>query len=105
MANSHKFTWDELISAPSSERRKMWAHLRSAAPEKAEWWENAEGCYVDGVVCQHYKSGWCGYAELPCGINPYLTPRTGIVGMACMGMVPEGQVVMDVPEDGRDTDG
>jgi hypothetical protein len=25
-------------------------------------------------------------AELPCAVNPYVTIKTGMAGMACMGM-------------------
>jgi hypothetical protein len=29
---------------------------------------------------------WCLRAELPCTVNPLLTVKHGMMGMACMGM-------------------
>ena len=90
------FTWDELIKAKPSVRRKMWNELKNAAPEAASYWEDAEGCSSDNACCSHLSNGWCGFAELPCGVNPYLTPKAGMLGMACMGSVPDGQLELDV---------
>lgn len=91
------FTWDEFLKSSPIDRRKMWKLLRNETPDKAEYWEDSEGCYLDDgkTRCPHLKDGWCTYAELPCGVNPYFTPRSGMLGMACMGMVPEGQLVLD----------
>lgn len=35
--------------------------------------------------CIHRDNDWCKYAELPCNINPALTIKEGIIGMACCG--------------------
>jgi hypothetical protein len=88
------FTWDEFIKSDPSKRRQMWAQLRGDLPEEAEYWEDGEGCNED-IACQHFKNGWCSCAELPAGVNPYLTPRTGMLGMACMGLRPPQQIELN----------
>ncbi len=47
-----------------------------------EYWTDYDGC--DG--CQHFERGWCRLQELPASYNPILTPRLGMIGMACMGI-------------------
>ena len=47
----------------------------------AEYWQDAEAC--DG--CIHISGDWCRLQELPCTVNPILTMRHGMIGMACMG--------------------
>lgn len=81
--------WQDLLpkSAPASERRRRWAAwLRSAKPvigsAVRDWAGPQERCRD----CSHSRGGWCVPQGLPCAVNPYLTPRTGIPGMACMGM-------------------
>lgn len=36
--------------------------------------------------CIHRDNDWCKYNGLPCNVNPILTFRAGIIGMACMGL-------------------
>lgn len=88
-----KFTWDELFKASPAKRKAMWQQFKNKHPDMAEWWEDDEACRED-VVCENLADGygWCKYMCLPCGVNPYLTPRTGMIGMACMGMRPQQQL-------------
>jgi hypothetical protein len=86
-----KFTWDELLKASTSKRKAMWSSLKNEHPDMVEWWEDDEACRED-VTCGYLSDGWCKYVNLPCGVNPYLTPRTGMTGMACMGMRPPQQI-------------
>lgn len=39
----------------------------------------------------HRRGGWCVLQGLPCGVNPVLTMRHNIPGMACMGIGREGR--------------
>jgi len=82
-----EFTWDELIQAKPTERRKMWTQLQKDLPGEADYWQDSLACH-EGGICEYVSGGWCNYMELPCGVNPYLTPRTGMLGMACMGARP-----------------
>ena len=76
---------------PGNIRRSRWNKwlemARMADPEIAEWWLTTDGCvengrciYLDGDDC------WCKQMELPASVNPILSFRTGLLGMACMGM-------------------
>lgn len=49
-----------------------------------EVWSSLECCFD----CKHInkKNVWCKLVNIPATINPYLTRRTGMVGMACMGV-------------------
>lgn len=66
------------------ERKERWAKATSfkGGKDVKEYYENSEGC--EG--CRHFQNGWCALASLPCGINPVLTFRMGMVGMACQGV-------------------
>ncbi len=76
--NGHTFT------AP--ERRSRWERWKTLARqagehEMLEYWSSGEGC--EG--CRHLDGDWCTNMELPCSINPILTMRHGMIGMACAG--------------------
>lgn len=64
-----KVRWDKAMDIPGGKRVK-------------EYYSNLCEC----VDCKHFKNGWCGYASLPCGVNPILTYRDGSLGMACLGV-------------------
>jgi len=70
-----------------TERRSRWAAwLRLAraadARDAASNWNDGAEC--DG--CAHRRGGWCCLQGLPCSVNPILTMRHNLPGMACMGM-------------------
>lgn len=76
------------LSMPPKLRRDRWAQwLRIARSRKyshdaAEMWTDHEAC----VGCKHLRGrAWCTLQNLPCTVNPYLSFRTGMIGMACMG--------------------
>lgn len=85
------FTWEDLLKAAPTERRKLWNQLHRDFPEAVGYWEDNEGCHED-TTCQYYKNGWCSLQEHPVAFNPYFSPRTGLIGMACMGMRPPQQL-------------
>jgi hypothetical protein len=69
-------------------RRKRWAAwlrtARSSGPrgrEMARHWLSHE-CHG----CKHRNGAWCDLQGLPCTVNPILTFRHGMIGMACMGL-------------------
>jgi hypothetical protein len=83
-------SWADLFGprgTPPKTRRARWAAwlrlaLHGEARDAAFWWaRSTEEC--DG--CEHRRGGWCGLMGLPCTINPILTIRHGMIGMACMG--------------------
>lgn len=82
---------DHPSEVPEPERRHRWATWMRQARQKntaavTAWTDNPE---CDG--CRHRRGhGWCGLIGLPCTVNPYLTFRTGAIGMACMGAGYEG---------------
>ena len=73
---------------PEPTRRKRWAEwLRAARKDGqrgrqiARDWQ-AHECHG----CKHRNGAWCDLEGLPCTVNPILSFRSGMVGMACMGM-------------------
>jgi hypothetical protein len=66
---------------PDEVRRDRWEQWKALAGEADEYW-SAEGC--EG--CIHLDGDWCKLQELPAAVNPILSLRHGIPGMACMGM-------------------
>ncbi|WP_088258652.1 hypothetical protein [Fimbriiglobus ruber] len=70
-----------------SVRRNRWAEwLRAARREGPEGRKVAKlwlahECYR----CEHRNGGWCDLQGLPCTVNPVLSFRGGMIGMACMG--------------------
>lgn len=81
--------WCELLPKHDMPaRRSRWAAwLRLARPimgrAAIRIWAGRQYRCVD---CAHSRGGWCTLQCLPCAFNPYLTPRTGMNGMACMGL-------------------
>lgn len=82
--------WTEILpsAATPSERRARWATwLRAAraagAGDQAREWADGRECCGD---CAHRRGGWCALQGLPCSVNPVLTIRHNMPGMACMGM-------------------
>jgi len=72
---------------PEGVRRQRWAAwLRAARRDGskgrklAKAWMSHE-CHG----CKHRNGAWCDLQGLPCTVNPVLTFRHGMVGMACMG--------------------
>lgn len=66
----------------SKERKKRWEKVMKLNNEMAERWSNTEIC--NG--CKHLSiDAWCNLFELPCTVNPIISFKNGIVGMACMG--------------------
>ena len=82
-----EFTWKEFNQIEPELRKARWIQFKNVFPEHAEIWESTEGC--NESKCNHRTDGWCDYTDFPCGYNPFLSPRTGMVGMACMGAVPK----------------
>lgn len=84
-------SWYDLLGtdchtyAPA-ERRARWEKWKKMAhdagdSEMVEYWSDADGCQG----CIHADGDWCSAMELPCSINPLLTMKHGMIGMACGG--------------------
>ncbi|MDR2020489.1 MAG: hypothetical protein LBQ14_06970 [Treponema sp.] len=83
-----KITWIKLLDVEDPvicrQRWDEWKRLALAAGEKdlINLWTDTEACRG----CKYLDKDWCLQAELPCTVNPYLTVKHGMMGMACMGM-------------------
>lgn len=92
----HDLLGDSDADMTETQRRDRWAGwLRLAKhhdADTARYWASADGCRSDdGARCCHLKGrAWCGLMALPCTVNPVLTMRHGMIGMACMGAGFEG---------------
>lgn len=79
--------WHELFGEGKGEisagkRRARWEEWKSIAPAEAvEYWTDGSACRD----CVHKNADWCSIVELPCTVNPVLTFRHGMIGMACCG--------------------
>lgn len=81
-----RISWEDLLGKkaddmPSDIRRARWERWKSISPpEAAEFWSTHE-C----SDCLHIDGDWCKLQELPAAVNPILTFRHSVPGMACMG--------------------
>jgi hypothetical protein len=76
----------EMLSEIRRDRWEQWKEIcNKKDPYFVEYWTDTSGC----VPCAYIDKDWCLYMELPCTVNPYFSFRTGINGMACMGLKPE----------------
>lgn len=70
---------------PVAERRNRWAEWLRLARQTdtgiAKCWSDQSEC----LGCVHLRGRWCSRMELPCTVNPYLSFRYGMIGMACAG--------------------
>ena len=64
------------------QRWQEWKNLPNHNQAILESWEPCEPCYD----CKHKIDDWCDLSGLPCSVNPMLSFRTGMIGLACMGM-------------------
>lgn len=92
--SKHNRWWEILGNNPNDftteERRERWERWKQlAADDEAgramvDYWakDNVdEAC----AGCKHRDKDWCNLQGLPCNVNPVLTIKDGIIGMACMG--------------------
>lgn len=70
------------------ERRHRWREWQECSKSKhhqwvVEYWSGHEGC----GRCVHLdkQNSWCTLQGLPCSVNPILSFKYGMLGMACMG--------------------
>lgn len=63
-------------------RRRRWIKWKAmAGPQAAQWWTRDNAC----IGCKHLDGQWCTLQGLPASVNPILSFREGLPGMACMG--------------------
>lgn len=89
-------TCDQFTEAQRMQRWKEWQKIAedSGSHETAAYWRDTEAC--EGCIHLGKENAWCAAVGLPCTVNPYLTFKTGLIGMACMGAGKEeaGQMVL-----------
>lgn len=86
---SLEIRWPDLFRREMSpaERHARWEEWKSisfqagAGEQLSYWTEAGETC----GGCVHRAKDWCDLQGLPCNVNPILTLRHGMIGMACMG--------------------
>lgn len=88
-------SWFDLLGKnkndmPDNIRRERWdiwkeKVLMNGDFDILEYWTNNEPC----GHCRHLSGDWCTLMEIPVTVNPILTMREGIIGMACMGTYKE----------------
>ena len=86
---SLRSSWQVLTK--SREHWVQWLRLAERdAPECYEMWSDITACLDENQperACAHLDkaSVWCNLCDLPATYNPVLTPKLGLIGMACMG--------------------
>ncbi|MDR1562277.1 MAG: hypothetical protein LBS54_04210 [Dysgonamonadaceae bacterium] len=65
------------------ERKRRWNKVMSFNKGMKQIWADCSGCY--GCLHLNEKEAWCNCVDFPCTVNPILSFRYGMIGMACMG--------------------
>jgi hypothetical protein len=76
----------EMTEEQRRSRWEEWKQLCERQPdgkEVVDYWTNSEETCSG---CKHQDRDWCKQVGLPCTVNPILTFKEGIIGMACMGV-------------------
>ena len=76
-------TWADIFSGDKRQNWEAWKKACADAGEKevADYWTDCAEC----SGCVHIDGDWCTFANLPCTVNPVLTVKANIIGMACCG--------------------
>lgn len=79
---------ENIESFTEEERKKRWQRwidlaLKGGKHETVEVWTDTSGC--EGCKHLNGRESWCNLMSLPCTVNPVLSFKHGLVGMACMG--------------------
>jgi hypothetical protein len=74
------------VEIPDNIRRERWESWKQLAiadggQKAVEYWSDASEC--NG--CTNKNGDWCKLMQLPCSVNPILTFRDNMIGLACMG--------------------
>lgn len=73
----------DMTDSTRRERWEQWKKIavKNGAADFVEYWGDTLEC----LGCAHLDNDWCNLSQLPCTVNPILTYRNNIMGMACMG--------------------
>lgn len=85
-----KMTFEDLFSTEASDevRRQRWEDWKKIAISSGKKGKNAVAEWTDISSCYgclDRDGDWCKLG-LPCAVNPILSFRHGMPGMACMGL-------------------
>lgn len=81
----------DLDEAIRRERWERWKEIAAKSGKRGsglvEVWTDTEGCHGPEFDhdCAHLDGDWCRLMGLPASVNPILSMRHGMPGMACMG--------------------
>lgn len=88
-------TWNVIFpeNIPVEERRERWEEWKRLAVEHGksellDYWGTPDGVCRG---CIHLDKDWCVSAQFPVSVNPIITLRHGIKGIACCGMGYKGK--------------
>jgi hypothetical protein len=87
-----RISFEDLFPKESSriqriKRWSKWKDMVADEPWAAEYWETDKCCCL-GCCEYNKKDDWCEYASLPPSVNPILSFRFGMAGLACCGLKP-----------------
>ncbi|KAB8151767.1 hypothetical protein EZY14_016365 [Kordia sp. TARA_039_SRF] len=90
-------SWEQILGKnrgdmTDSQRRDRWNDWKKIAKSENldEWidfWTDSQEC----VGCKHHDNDWCQLCQLPCTVNPVLTYKHNMMGMACAGLGRESE--------------
>lgn len=70
-------------SYSTAERRRRWNKAMSLVSRDIQkYWSDVSAC----TGCVYLEKAWCRLHDLPCTVNPTMTFRHGMAGMACCGV-------------------
>jgi hypothetical protein len=78
-------TPEDFTEQQRKERWNTWKELaiKKGDQELVDMWSDISAC--EDCIYIDKKEAWCNLQQLPCTVNPILSYRMGMVGMACMG--------------------
>lgn len=87
------------VHLPDSLRRQRWETWKRLCAEDGrrhevslavlDIWTDCDGCHGDTPwdgPCRHLDGDWCTSEGLPAAVNPVISFRSGMPGMACIGL-------------------
>jgi hypothetical protein len=88
-----KSSFEEILGVDNTQfteeqRRQRWNEWKALAVQKGnkdlvESWSETEAC--QGCIHLNENESWCESMGLPCTVNPVLSFRMAMPGMACAG--------------------
>jgi hypothetical protein len=102
-----KSSFEEILGKDANQftedvRKERWQQWQQIALKKRDGkdvvdsWTDCSAC--EGCIHLIKKEAWCNLMGLPCTVNPILSFRMGMVGLACMGTGREEKTQLELFE-------